>query len=1521
MSSPFENFETAYNVTTTLINVTSSGMKLLNLTGSGSANLTISVAGDMNRDGSVDGADAALLSTAIAANDPVADINGDGLINATDRQILYANYGFAAALAPQAIPQSAPLITTHENLSGSASLASVAQDFAGNPIFWTILGATNGTAAISVDGKSLNFTPATGYSGAATVTLQADDGFAASRPITVNVNVSAAKLININVTRLSTMNIGSAQRLQVTGDFADQTGVALNGSYLQIQSGNSGVISVDVNGILHAKGVGVATITVTADGIFAENAITSGVFQTAPDLDRFDNELNVYPISIDLPEGVGQRQIDVHTLDGSALGIDISTSAAGTQYFISDSSVAGISPDGLITAKSGGSATITVINGGLQGTIHLQVRAANEGPSVATVANGVVTLDVNGNTLMIGADALTKNTVASINTLDLNALDIPLPAPDLLNALGAVNVDLGGATTRLPLQLALKVKGAIDPLTGQSAPLTAGTEVMFWQEGTINDANGVSHQTWWLMDNGVIGTDGLAHTASQPYVGITSGGNILVTGAPRTDKQTGAVKISSSLMNFNAIWSQLAFAAIMPTSTMALGALSIFNTMNNVVGITYTTQGSYQLQIPGDALLPNSTVRIPLPPNLPVVTPAISSVQYDPNIRKLTISGVNFIPTGQSPNLFTLKVWLVPTGDQLPKTTTTGTAPVNGLIWQSFDVMPGADGTLQITLPAGVALSQHDIYIERSSNGSLPPGQPINQNVSNQFGKLTESALRDLFNNTPPVDASVYSKLVGLTPDTPSHDTLVTTANTIDIFQPATIFQPGANPQPVLIGQVAKDNLGNALNLTGSFTRQIVFNDDGTLAYIAGKNDKIYVLDTMTQDIVATYTVQGASAPINSLAFNNGWLYVAQGNNYGTGGQLVRVNVDSSSGFLKMQQTLILPHGILAPYGFRDMAVNNGRYLAIVASTGSIPITNFSAPVPGNVYVIDLSGVTTQNNIASSAFATLTLSDYPRFNLGKGPLYITSGDKAGQFLVSNAKDFNQGVAGVTFATVSGNGNLTGSSVLYDPTLTPAANNPNWLQAKFQQNIQRASGTVIINYQGNTYALVADYNFLFNDPNYADFANYGLGKQIGGKIGVIQDPFGTNGAPVYLGATTPIPGVALNQLSLDQNGMLYATAFVEDTSGQYTGGNASDMMYNSMFVWNSTQVIQAALDARQAGRNLTIPIDRTSVFDPQLPAVIPARYDTAGNGKLFGWIYGVGSSSKNVPMLTLQDVPYLQALAPGVFTSAKAAAVQANVPVPPDTKNGTLDTAMILAGAELTQVSSFLSASVQSLFGRDNSATVARMNEAQQVMNTVAFNTSLDPNWNGPIGLMVAAGSQVVAIGAKITNSLFAGVAQIGMNTAGYYLRGIAGIENAISPGIIEPLPAPTPFLQTVDNGATPGQLINYVTGAFIQSTASGALALLKMPVDLLMGNFNALKDDSTDALTMLLGFKTGEIIAKLSDFKLIIKQMTLDAELLAQGVISKSPLEFLKNGPDGLQLNIIKDKVMALVQSNKFTTH
>ena len=373
-------------------------------------------------------------------------------------------------------------------------------------------------------------------------------------------------------------------------------------------------------------------------------------------------------------------------------------------------------------------------------------------------------------------------------------------------------------------------------------------------------------------------------------------------------------------------------------------------------------------------------------------------------------------------------------------------------------------------------------------------------------------------------------------------------------------------------------------------------------------------------------------------------------------------------------------------------------------------------PAPGNVYVIDLYGVTTNDNIDPSNVAALNLADYPSAYLGKGPLYITSGQQVGQFLVSNSKDFDSGLAGITFGTYSSDGTLTGSASLTDTALTPAATDSSWLQAHDQQNIQRSAGTVIVNYQGQTYALVADYNFLFNDPHYND-ENFGLGQQIGGKIGVIQDPFGTNGGPVYLGATTPIPGVALNQLTLDQNGMLYGVGFVDDTSGFYS---PDEMMYDSMFVWNAGQLIQAALNADQAGRPTSIPIDRTSALGPQNPAVTPARYDGTGltAAQMFGSIYGVGTytAPQGTPQLTLRDLPFLRRLG---SSGAVAAAGGTTLPAA-DESNPTRDTAETRLVAESIFLFEGVLAAAYNVLGVNNSQQLAAMRTASQVLNTFTY---------------------------------------------------------------------------------------------------------------------------------------------------------------------------------------------------------
>ncbi|TAK36692.1 MAG: hypothetical protein EPO30_11350, partial [Lysobacteraceae bacterium] len=170
---------------TLLIRVTEAGTHLIRIDGTGTASVRISIAGDLNRDGVVDGADSALWQQAQTNGDSTGDVNGDGLVTTADRQVLYANTGFAANLAPVAAA-TLPEAKTHTDLATNVALASVAnpvaQDLEGDQIYWRVLGSTHGTAKFDATGQKLQFTPEAGYAGLATITVQADDGYTASAP-------------------------------------------------------------------------------------------------------------------------------------------------------------------------------------------------------------------------------------------------------------------------------------------------------------------------------------------------------------------------------------------------------------------------------------------------------------------------------------------------------------------------------------------------------------------------------------------------------------------------------------------------------------------------------------------------------------------------------------------------------------------------------------------------------------------------------------------------------------------------------------------------------------------------------------------------------------------------------------------------------------------------------------------------------------------------------------------------------------------------------------------------------------------------------------------------------------------------------------------------------------------------------------------------------------------------------------------------------------------------------------------
>jgi hypothetical protein len=355
-------------------------------------------------------------------------------------------------------------------------------------------------------------------------------------------------------------------------------------------------------------------------------------------------------------------------------------------------------------------------------------------------------------------------------------------------------------------------------------------------------------------------------------------------------------------------------------------------------------------------------------------------------------------------------------------------------------------------------------------------------------------------------------------------------------------------------------------------------------------------------------------------------------------------------------------------------------------------------------------------------------------------------------------------------------------------------------------------------------------------------------------------------------------------AVQTNGFLYATAMVDDNSHRYSSG---EMMYNSLFVWNTGKLIQTALDARQRSGDLSVPISE-----------LPARYDTPksdstpSNPQLFGWIYGQGAySAQNVPKVYLHQVPALQALAPSIYDSSKAA--NPKVPAPPvkDTSNGTWNTFTQLVTAELLSMGSGIVASAQSLFGFDNSTMIAQMDASQKVIDTLGFDTSGGSGW-----------SQIGAGSAKMVNDIFAGFTQINTNVAGYYFRAVAGLQNVLT-GRTAEMPAPTtPFLQYVDSGTSVAQQAGYVGrvaieslvdagGAFYKMGANlleGAVALYRMDDALAQEKMNNARDSGFEALTMLLGAKLGETMLDWRKIALKTKQMVFDIEAATQGIINKS---------------------------------
>jgi len=517
-----------------LFAIETSALQLLSVSGAdaftaGAYQVTFSIGGDINADGLVDGIDSQAFEAArgSAAGETTyaesADADRNGVVEGSDAHVLASNFGFVANRPPAG--QTATF-ATHEGLEVRIPLDGLVSDPEDDPLFYRVVAATNGTAALSVDGSAVRFTPDAGFTGTASFLFEANDGFASSQEIGVDVQVSDAKLTRIRAVAAGDgphlVLVGQSRRLAFLGDFEDAADVPLPPSYLALESLDPEVAAVAPTGDVIGLAGGSAVIKASRDGLSSFTVLFVGRPETTQDQTVFVFGLDVYPNAITLPAENGRRQLTVTGLDGR---LDLTAGSTGTTYFTSDSNVVEVSADGEVLARNAGRATITIANGA--GGIDVPVLISEPQADSAMIDDegGILVTD-DGSLILFAPGAFEATTPVSFTRMAEAELPFTLPAG--WDFAAAFDIDFGDAHLNERAQL-------VFPVTGDFRP---GDQIIFARPMQLPDGEGGLVNAYLQLEEGVVQNDGMVVTTSLPWDGINDASEVVAMSPERqTDLQ------------------------------------------------------------------------------------------------------------------------------------------------------------------------------------------------------------------------------------------------------------------------------------------------------------------------------------------------------------------------------------------------------------------------------------------------------------------------------------------------------------------------------------------------------------------------------------------------------------------------------------------------------------------------------------------------------------------------------------------------------------------------------------------------------------------------------------------------------------------------------------------------------------------------------------------------------------------------------------------------------------------------
>ena len=1093
----------------------------------------------MNLDGRVDGVDSALVQSVA----PGSDVTGDGATDAADRQVMFANFGFLQNQGPQ-LASTLPSALTHQDLPVQVDLSQIAVDPDGDPVYYRIVSASQGTAALTAGGGSVWFTPAPGYTGPAFFELVSDDGFNSSAVALVPVTVSAAPLTSLDFNRRQIgIEPGHAVSVQVIGDFADQADVSLPFSYVNARTLDTSVAALTPEGALAGRAEG-TTILVAERGLLtAATAVAVGapVYEGGPIGYYF--EIDAYPDSVALVPQGGSRQIIVSLGDDQE--IFVGNADDGTRYFSGNTAVATVTPDGLIQAVAEGETTVTVIFADAEEVLKVRVDTPQVGTVVVNKEGGVVQ-NADGYSVAIGPGLLTGDATVSVSTLD--EAELARAVPPVFDFVGAFRLDIDGSELQGPIQAAVPV----DPAVAQS-----GDEVFFFREFQLPDENGDLQPYWVAVDSGVVDADGIARTGSPPFPGLSGRGNVLIARSNvgtmsivRMEMEMpseGAILIAMStsistmgialmplplvaeigfglwdLFEISHEWPSLLMPSLVVTSPEAMD-LKVWQLWAD--GNRYSTDITIPAPPPGISTL---TVNISAPSELaPKNTPIVTKVDhvidasgrvtltiegdwfYDPNVRPL--DGKLYGETAEDARV------VFEMGSRRVEVYETDFLSVE----QLGGVVPHARITLEV--PNEVLLGLSDIIVERPTilfdfdlNRAVPNlfwmgSQPVQVKNEGGFAFLGSGWIEgvgravEVIDTTRPDEFGVEQvvKRITLPAEFGNMDTVATRdlsqvfVATLDqgiaVIDATTLQQFDVDPdhQGVDMIQIPGDGVVTALAL----------DPQDRYLYAAGSGC-IYVIDLNpgSPDFhKVTQTIVGFDAPaeggrINSLA----------------------VNADGTRLFAAVPDTMF------AGIGWRDER-KEGSIVVINVDEDDRPGLYEGNPyhwrwvigeLDGGVDPREIRATTDPNRLLFTSFLDTTKGLHTLVVTNDNPLQFRAEVRTIDLHI-NAKDIG------TFG-IYGYG---------------------WYGQYFDQDIWNAWGVAVT--PDLSYAFVGDWH-VAESIRFRDYS-YGIDLEkthgVGSKIGVVKDPFGLDPSgpgPTLLAATTPIPMTMLEDLEIDSSGKkLYA----------------------------------------------------------------------------------------------------------------------------------------------------------------------------------------------------------------------------------------------------------------------------------------------------------------------------------------------------------------------------------------------